>query len=278
VAARSFLSFPSGGPALAEALHAGAIVVGALGCLAGATRDARLRIVVPLALGLVLGQLGVGVVQGADTANHVFLEAILLAFFALCRVERKREAELLVQAVRFTFAIFLFYTGLQKVLYGHYFDGRYLAYLAATYDSFELVFSPLIPADELARLQAGNELALGAGRQQAALGAGPYRVASPIFVALSNAVYLLEMLLGSGLLARRLRPLAALGGIGLIVAIQAGARELAFGGLAVNVLLSFLPGPWVRRAFPASVAFYLYLVLAEHGGLGLLPMFRYAPS
>lgn len=273
VGVRSFLDFSTGGPFVAQALSLAAIVVAAVGAFPGLARR-----MTPIATGLVFGQVLAAILRGGDTANHVFLEGVLLGFLSLCPPEDEGSAALGLQALRWTFAIFLFHTGLQKVLYGYYFDGQYLAYLAATYDNFELVFRHVIPAEELARLQAFNEVDLGRGRWQAALGAGPYRVASPVFVAFSNAVYVLEMGLGVALLVPRTRKLAALGAIALIIGIQAGARELAFGALAIAVLLSYLPRPWLPRLLPGFFLFYAYLVLADHGGLGLLPMFRYAPS
>jgi hypothetical protein len=115
-------------------------------------------------------------------------------------------------------------------------------------------------------------------RATPALGAGPYRTDSWLFIALSNAVYLFEMGAGLALLVSRIRPLVVAAAIGFVIAIEAGARELTFGALMINLLLLFLDGPWVRRLFPLFVALYAYLVLAEQGGLGLLPMFPYSPA
>ena len=98
---------------------------------------------------------------------------------------------------------------------------------------------------------------------------------SPWFVALSNGVYLFEMLAGILLLIPRTRVVAAVASIGFVIMIQLGARELTFGALMVNRLLLSVPGPWIKRLLPAFLVFYLYLVAHE---LGFLPLFDYSPA
>ncbi len=169
----------------------------------------------------------------------------------------------------------LFYTGLQKLLYGYYFDGQLLAYLAGTEDRFAAFFRFIIPAEELQRLQSYNEALVRPGAYSTKLGAGPYRVESLWFVVMSNGVYLFEMLAGILLLVPRTRVLAAIASIGFVIMIELGARELTFGALMVNLFLLFLPGRWIKRLFAAFLAGYLYL--AAHK-LGLAPMFAYSPA
>ncbi len=209
-----------------------------------------------------------------DNANHVFLEFVLLAFLAFLDERDEREGVLLCAALRGTVAIVLVWSGLQKVIHGTYFDGQFLAYMAATKTWFTEVFQHVVPDAELHRLTAFNER-LDGSTWQPAVGAGPYRVDSVLFVALSNAVYVLEIAVGLLLLLPRTRAAAALAGIAMVVFIELGAREIVFGILIVNALALSLRGDAPRRMFPYWTAVYAYLVLAARE---LVPMVPYASS
>jgi len=279
MAARSYLTIPSGADAgFGERLLRWAIVLVALvGCIPGHGSWAARLAAIPLwatrvASVLLLVEIAITV---PFTANHVFLEFLCLALLSVLDERDEREAELLLPAFRWLVGIFFFYTGLQKVLYGYYFDGQFLAYLAGTEDRFATVFRLIIPADELARLQSYNDVLLRPGVFRPRIGAGPYHVDSVLFVVVSNGVYLFEMLAGILLLARRTRVLAAVASIAFVVMIQLGARELTFGVLMVNLLLLFVPGAWIKRLLPAFLLFYLYL--AAHK-LDWVPMFSYSPA
>ena len=78
------------------------------------------------------------------------------------------------------------------------------------------------------------------------------------------------------LLIPRVRPLAAVFSIGFIIAIEAGARELVFGALMINLLLIFLDGAWIKRLFPLFSIMYAYLIAAA--ALEWVPMFEYIPN
>jgi len=267
---RSALTIPGSDDALGQALFGLAMVTAAIGCTPGFSRGAT-----RVAVLVVLAQL---VHSMPDTANHVYLEVVVFLFLALLDPRDGPEATLLMQALRWFIAIFFAYTGIQKVVYGYYFDGQFLAYMAATEDRFALVFQYLIPAAELERLQAFNEVALADGRHQVAIDAGPYRVNAPLFVAMSNLVYVFEIVAPILLMFRRTRTAAALSIIAFVVLIELGAREITFGMLMSNLALLYLAGPWVKRLFPAFAAAYLYLLLADGGGAGILPMFWYSPA
>ena len=272
VATRTFVTTVWSGPELRiyDAVSALTCIV----ALAGLAPNWRRPAIIGLAC-LVIARLVSQVAIGLDTANHVFLEGVLLGICAVCSLGEEDEAELMLQTLRVSIAIFFVWTGVQKVLYGYYFDGQYLAYAAATEERFHLFFQFLIPAEEMARLQGFNGPEVRPGAWEPALGAGPYRVDAPLFVAVSNLVYVFEIGAGLLLLSTRWRALAATAAIGFVIAIEAGARELTFGALMINLLLLFLPGPWVWRLLPLWIAGYGYLVLAEDGGLGWLPMFNY---
>ena len=158
MAARSYLTIPSGADAgFGERLLRWAIVLVALvGCIPGYGSWAARLAAFPLwatrvASVLLLVEIAITV---PFTANHVFLEFLCLALLSVLDERDEREAELLLPAFRWLVGIFFFYTGLQKVLYGYYFDGQFLAYLAGTEDRFATVLGLIIPAEELAaRLQ-----------------------------------------------------------------------------------------------------------------------------
>ena len=152
----------------------------------------------------------------------------------------------------------LFQTGLQKILYGQYFGGEFLAFMIGRGDRFADLFALIIPAEEVARLQSYDPLRTGAG---------PYRVAGWTIPAMSNGIYLAELALPIGLLIPRWRTVAASMAIALVVAIQFGAREIGFALLFSNLLLLQLPGDTSRRLLPLFALAYLYLIGAAFGVL-----------
>lgn len=185
------------------------------------------------------------------TNNHWFLELYAVALLAIAG-PGGRDAPLALSGLRWLTAIVLFHTGLQKLLYGHYFAGDFLAFMVGRGDRFAALFQWLLPAAEVARLQA---------YQPFQAGAGPFRIAQPLFVALSNAVWLAELALPVGLLWRRTRTVAAIAAIAFVLALQLGARELGFALLFANLLLLFAPAGWARRLLPLFLA-VLALALA----------------
>lgn len=185
------------------------------------------------------------------TNNHWFLELYAVALLALAGAGG-RDAPLVLCGLRWLTALVLFQTGVQKVLYGHYFSGDFLAFMVGRGERFAALFEWVLSAAEAARLQ---------GYQPLHEGAGPYRVAQPLFVALSNAVWIAELALPFGLLWRRTRIPAAAAALAFVLALQLGARELGFALLFANLLLLFAPAGWARRGLPLLLA-VLALALA----------------
>ena len=194
------------------------------------------------------------------TANHVFLELLCLALLAFLDESKADEDELLLQAMRWLTAVFFFYAGLQKVLYGRYFDGQFLAFMAATQDRFADFFRYFMSDEAFVQLRA-HELPK--------LGAGPYRVDSLLFLAISNSVYIFEMVAGILLLVRKARPFTALAIIAFVIVIEIAAREIVFGALMVNLALLFIPGRWNQWLFGLFVGFYLFLIVTNRFHLDL---------
>lgn len=196
------------------------------------------------------------------TANHVLLELVVLALLAFLDENDDPERELLGQALRWITVLFFFYSGLQKLLHGRYFDGQFLAYATATEERFAYVFRYLLPAGELQRL-----LAIGAPQ----VGSGPYRVQAPLFVIASNLTYVVELALPVLMMLRRTRTWATLAGIVFIVLIEVGAREVVFGAFMVNLLLLFLPGAWNKRLFAIFMLFEALMLYNAFGPSPLIP-------
>jgi hypothetical protein len=103
--------------------------------------------------------------------------------------------------------VILFSSGLQKLVHGYYFRAEYFGF-SLWIESFRTVFRLVLPATEYQRLTAFT------GQP----GDGPYFVASPLVVAMSNLTWIAEMGLAPALLWRRTRPFAVAAAIVLIIA------------------------------------------------------------
>jgi hypothetical protein len=191
--------------------------------------------------------------------NHFFLELWLFLPLALLDLRQPADRALALQALQWLLVVTFFWSGLQKLLYGYYAGGEYLAFEIAHGDFFDELLGWLLPEAELARLRALDPLLEGAG---------PYRVDAPAFVALSNGVVLAELALPVLLLARRTRSAACLASIALVAGIQLAAREVMFALLFTNAALLFPRRPWLRWLLPVLVLVYVW---AFGAFLGVLP-------
>jgi uncharacterized membrane protein YphA (DoxX/SURF4 family) len=208
--------------------------------------------------------LAVSIVRVLDqfpfSANHHYLELGVLALGTLFDDRKKDEAQLLLQSCRWLVATVLFWAGLQKILHGYYFGGEFFGYAISQEPRFAQILGPLLPADELIRLQSYG--------RPAPLGAGPYRSTSWALLLVSNATYLMEILIAIGLFVRRIRPLALCGAMALVIAIEVAAREVLFGALYLGLISLFSRRALNKQLFPMFVAIYAYLLAA---GLGFVP-------
>jgi hypothetical protein len=193
------------------------------------------------------------------THNHFFLELFAVAILSTIQARDAEDEALAMRALQWLFAIVLFHTGLQKVLYGLYFQGEFLAFMIGQSERFASLFMLLLDGAEIARLQSYNVWAEGAG---------PFRVQSAPLLFASNVVYLAEIGLAPLLLIPRTRRRAAIAGIALVLMIQLGAREVGFAFLFANGLLLFLEEDWNRLALPV---FVLGGAIALGAALGWLP-------
>ncbi|MCG8587831.1 MAG: hypothetical protein MJE66_00925 [Proteobacteria bacterium] len=222
------------------------------GCAAAALLPRWRAFALRLALLPLLGHLAL---TFPLTDNHFYLELLCVGLLVWLDADRA----LLLQALQWTVAIVLFHTGLQKLLWGTYWHGDFLAYMVATGSHFGDLFLWILPGDEVARLRAlppwGD-------------GAGPYRVDSLWLRLGANAVVWVELGLPFLLIWRRTRTPAAVAAVVFVLGLQLSARELLFATLFSLLLLSFPQAPWLRRARPVYwLACALLLALA----LGWIP-------
>lgn len=195
-----------------------------------------------------------------STPNHTGLVALLLVLCAWLDPDEEDEAALLTQALRWIAVVVFFWAGAQKLLHGLYFRGEFLAWMVGQGgERWAEIFGWMMPAEDIARLQ---------GYERFAFGGGPYRVAAPLFVLASNAVWVGEIALAGGMLVPRLRAVSALAGIALVVLIQAAPREWMFALLYTQLLLVVAPGGWNRRLLPFFLLVYAYLVAVLLGAPG----------
>lgn len=186
-----------------------------------------------------------------DAGNHNMLAFLFAGMSAFLKADDESDQKLFIGAVRWIIVLVFFYSGVQKFIHGYYFHGELFAYYMTINENYAAFFRHFLPADEVSRI-----LSL-----KGEVGDGPYRIDSPMVLVMSNATYLLEMVLPIMLVVRRTRLLAVVVTMVTFVAIQLAARELFFGGLFASALLLFLRTDLNRRLVWVFVAYYLWLVL-----------------
>jgi hypothetical protein len=187
-------------------------------------------------------------------SNHFAIEYLCLLLLCTLRISRPGERALLVDTLRWLVAWMFLAAGIQKMLYGTYFSGSLLATLLAE-DRFAFLFRHVLPADELAAL--GNPAFTG-----------PYHLRSLAGLAVSNAVYLLEITAALLLFSRRGRQFGVTMAFALLVAIEAGAREVMFGLLVAALLTLYLGNTATRGMLAVGAGAYAILLATK---LGVLP-------
>lgn len=167
-----------------------------------------------------------------STANHTYLQGFLLIIGAVLALVPERAAEeQLLASYRFVAAIVLIGAGLQKVLYGAYFDGRMLAVLASKHERFSAMLAPLLAPHEMARLRRLDIHVAGSG---------PFSSGSLLFLIASNLACVAEIGLGALLLSRKYAAAGALLTIMFFIVIELAAREIVFGLVMISLTSLFL--------------------------------------
>jgi len=208
------------------------------------------------------------IVQGARivttfpaTANHYYLQLLLLGLFALLDSFEPTERRLLLVLCRLTTLLVIFHAGLQKLLHGHYFDGRMLATLISKHERYAGFFSPFVSSSEIRRFASYNLHASGSG---------PYTFESSLMIVVSNVTWLGEILLAGMLLLVR-RDWSAWITIAFFACMELAAREVVFGYLMIGMAIAFLrnPGTTVTRLWLVFGATLCAVALDYVPGRGL---------
>jgi hypothetical protein len=192
-----------------------------------------------------------------QTGNHRYLELAFSALFALLDDEKAEEQRLLLRSLRWVVIVVLFYSGVQKLVHGYYFRGQFLAY-SLWRDTFRPILGTLLPGEELQRLTSYGGI----------VGDGPYLVSSPLFLTVSNAVWVVEIALALLLFSRATRAYACAAACAFMIATESVARELMFGVEFVSAVLLFARSDLLRRLIWPIVGVLTLLWLVR---LGLLP-------
>lgn len=189
------------------------------------------------------------------TGNHAYLLALTSFVTALFGDRSEEDRVWRLGMVRLMFIITVFYTGLQKVLHGHYFRGETLSFYVAHVAEFRRFFSLFLPREEVERL---TSYAMRPGD-------GPYRFTSPVGMIMTNMTWITEMFLPLGLLFRPTMRWAAAGLAVTVFMIELAAREWLFGIYFAACLLLFAPDRLMRPALVCYLAFSAWLLLMRGG-------------
>lgn len=192
--------------------------------------------------------------------NHLFLECVLFGLMVAYLDGSPDSPPLLLAALRWIAVLVLMWTGIQKWSWGTWDHGEFLAAAIREKDSFATFFAWL-PSEEIDRLRALGEQP----------GDGPYRVASPLALVISNLTWVLEIALPLAMLRAQTRAIAVRAAIALVFLIELAAREFFFGLLFVSLLLVVPDGDRITRWVPAFLLAYGTLALSLAGILEIGP-------
>lgn len=208
-------------------------------------------------LGLAAGHLVLLWSEFPASGNHAYLELYVCLLAALLRPDDPGEAQLELRALRWLAVIVLFFSGVQKLAHGYWLDGQYLAFALGS-ETYRAMLGWLLPDAELARL----------ARLRGEIGDGPYHVASPALLVLSNATWIAEIVLAPALVWVRTRAAAMVAALLLLLGIELVAREVFFGLVFASMILLF-----ARRDLqtPARAVVALLVLLLFLSRLGVLP-------
>lgn len=192
-------------------------------------------------------------------SNHSMIELVCILFIAMAYRPDRANLAVLSRSLRWLPIIVFFFSGMQKMLAGTYFDGSFLAFSVVSDTDFRTSFQWLLPEAEFARLQAIEP-------------PGPYLFELMYPVVLSNLAYIGEIVVAGLLLMKRTRLIGLIGSMVMIVGIEFVARELFFGVLFANLVLLHAPRDWSKPALPWCCAVYAVLLAVT---AGLLPGFKF---
>lgn len=189
-------------------------------------------------------------------SNHFFLVFYCLLILSILDLEHPQEALLGLQACRWLTIVVLFYSGVQKLLYGTYFQAQFLSWTIAHDQRFSSAFQYILPAAEAERLAALADTA------------GPFGTEWWPLVAMSNFVYLFELIAPVLLLYRPTRSAAVAATALFLLAIETGAREYLFGCVFINMVFLFTRKNRYPVILPLTGLVYAFLLFRRLEGMG----------
>lgn len=216
-------------------------------CLAG-TFDRRLF---RYALALTFGAIVVlASWRFPQTANHLYLQGFIALLVALTRFGDEDEERALVSALRTVLIAVFFWSGVQKIVHGAYFDGSFLCWnlVKGTHDAWRWVANIVLSAEELAnvaRAQTTNEC----------------RFVTPVGLMIANSVYVFELVCAALLAHSRVRERGAVVAALVLVGIEIAMAEWIFAAFVANLLLLFAAPSWSKRARPLFFGWAIFVAL-----------------
>lgn len=189
--------------------------------------------------------------------NHAAMEALLLLAVAISVPVTNARAQTINGLFRWSCIILFLNSGLQKIFYGAYFNGSFLARRIGT-DRFGWLLELFLPRDEYLQILHAD-------------GASPMVLSSVTGLLLSNAAYLSEIGCAVLLIIPKTRSFGLVVSILTVIGIEVIAREAGFGLMFIMMLLLFRPRLLESRAillFP--VAAYIAFGLTEIWAPGVL--------
>lgn len=183
--------------------------------------------------------------QHPFSANHAGWSLVVLSTLTLLSGNTTEDRHRAGGYIFVQSLVIVFWTGVQKLWYGTYFQGEFLMVMARIRPTFaplvRLVVSPqeweMITSQPLT---GGNSVV--------------WRSTSPLMLVASNAVWIFEIAAPFFVFVRRIR-VWVLGAIMLfLLSIQVAATEYVFAGLAIGVMAFGLPWRvhrWILGAFVA---------------------------
>jgi len=183
-------------------------------------------------------------------ANHLWIETLLLVVLLMLGESEEENVLFRQFACGLAFVVF-FYSGLQKLWYGTYFDGQYMATKIALVDHYYDFFAIFIPVDKLDALKSHVPIQAGSG---------PFRIDSFVFIVFVNLVWITEIAAGVLLFFRRTRLIGLFFGLLVMFGIELVAREVFFGILFVSMMMAFVRFNVLRWLTPVLACMYAFLV------------------
>ncbi len=171
-------------------------------------------------IGLFVSGLLLGSFEFPNTPNHRLIEVVVLGLACLSNVENSQERRLFFSFIRAFALLVFFYAGVQKILLGTYFTGQYLAYKTYSAISFQNLGFLWCSQEELETFKSLS--------WPPSAGMGPFQLNTWYGLILSNATWVLELVLPVVCFFGKRKNIWAAITLVFVLGIQAMALEIEF--------------------------------------------------